>query len=77
MRDDDVAELIGERVSDELRERIAHAAGGNPLFVNEMLAINAQASGEVVVPPSLHALLAALLSACSRAAQPLPAGSDS
>ena len=33
--------LIGDAVSDELRERIAHAAGGNPLFISEMLAMAA------------------------------------
>ena len=45
----------------ELRERIARAAGGNPLFVEEMLAMAGEAEGEVVVPPTLQALLAARL----------------
>jgi class 3 adenylate cyclase len=52
--------LIGDTVSGELRERIAHAAGGNPLFISEMLAM-AAGNQEVEVPPTLKALLAARL----------------
>jgi tetratricopeptide (TPR) repeat protein len=52
--------LIGEAVPDELRKRIAHAAGGNPLFISEMLAMAAE-NAEVEVPPTLRALLAARL----------------
>ena len=59
--DDDVEELIAERIPVELRERIARAAAGNPLFIEEMLAIAGEAEGEVVVPPTLRALLAARL----------------
>ena len=59
--DEDVDELIPERIADDLREKIARAAGGNPLFVNEMLAMAGEAEGEVVVPPTLQALLAARL----------------
>ena len=58
---DDVAELIPERIPEELRERITRAAGGNPLFVGEMLAMAAEVDGEVLVPPTLQALLAARL----------------
>src|SRR5262245_31465236 len=53
-------EMIGEGVSKELRTRIAHAAGGNPLFISEMLAMAAD-NAEVEVPPTLKALLAARL----------------
>ena len=42
------------------RERIAQAAGGNPLFISEMLAM-AAGKDEVDVPPTLRALLAARL----------------
>jgi tetratricopeptide (TPR) repeat protein len=59
--DDDVMELIAERVPGSLRTRIAHAAGGNPLFIEEMLAMAREGDGEVVVPPTLQALLAARL----------------
>ena len=52
--------LIGDTISGELRERIAHAAGGNPLFISEMLAM-AAGNGAVEVPPTLKALLAARL----------------
>jgi class 3 adenylate cyclase/tetratricopeptide (TPR) repeat protein len=59
--DDDVEQLMPERLPEQLRERIARAAGGNPLFIGEMLAIAGEADGEVVVPPTLQALLAARL----------------
>ena len=60
--DEDVEELIPER--DRRRRcatKIARAAGGNPLFIEEMLAMAGEADGEVVVPPTLQALLAARL----------------
>jgi class 3 adenylate cyclase/tetratricopeptide (TPR) repeat protein len=44
----------------ELRERIARAAGGNPLFLTEMLAMAGE-SEDIEVPPTLRALLAARL----------------
>jgi class 3 adenylate cyclase/tetratricopeptide (TPR) repeat protein len=59
--DEDVAELIPERIAGELRERITRAAGGNPLFIGEMLAMAQETKGEVLVPPTLQALLAARL----------------
>ncbi len=58
---DDVDELMSERIPATLRDRIARAAGGNPLFVEEMLAMAQEANGEVIVPPTLQALLAARL----------------
>ena len=57
----DVEELLPATVSDELRKRIARAAGGNPLFVTEMVAMAREAEGDVAVPPNLKALLAARL----------------
>ena len=59
--DEHVAELIPTEVSDDLRDKITRAAGGNPLFVEEMLAMAGETEGEVVVPPTLQALLAARL----------------
>ena len=59
--DEDVEQLIPERLSAELREKIARAAGGNPLFIEEMLAMAQEAEGDVRVPPTLQALLAARL----------------
>jgi class 3 adenylate cyclase/tetratricopeptide (TPR) repeat protein len=59
--DEDVDELISDRAVGELRERIATAAEGNPLFIEEMLAMAGEAEGEVVVPPTMKALLAARL----------------
>jgi class 3 adenylate cyclase len=55
---EDAQTLIGGEVSAELAERIAHASGGNPLFISEMLAMNRERVG-VQVPPTLKALLAA------------------
>ena len=57
----EVDELIPETLAAELRERITHASGGNPLFVTEMVAMAAENEGEIVVPPTLQALLAARL----------------
>jgi class 3 adenylate cyclase/tetratricopeptide (TPR) repeat protein len=45
-----------------LRQRVQAAAGGNPLFVEEMLALLRESgSGDLVVPPTVQALLAARL----------------
>jgi class 3 adenylate cyclase/tetratricopeptide (TPR) repeat protein len=57
---DECNELIavhGE-VADEMRERILSAADGNPLFVEEMVAL-LQESGDVRVPSTVQALLQA------------------
>jgi class 3 adenylate cyclase len=58
--DEEVEQLIPARLSPPVRERISQAAGGNPLFIGELLAMSAK-DGEVVVPPTLQALLAARL----------------
>ena len=58
---EEVEELIPGRISGELRARIARAGGGNPLFLEEMVAMAAEAGGEVALPPTLQALLAARL----------------
>jgi class 3 adenylate cyclase/tetratricopeptide (TPR) repeat protein len=49
--------LVGDSVSDEVRERIIRASGGNPLFLTEMAALGEDAE----VPATLRALLAARL----------------
>jgi class 3 adenylate cyclase/tetratricopeptide (TPR) repeat protein len=55
-----IAELGG--VGDELRERILQVAEGNPLFLEEVLALLRDSGGvEVEVPPTIQALLAARL----------------
>jgi class 3 adenylate cyclase/tetratricopeptide (TPR) repeat protein len=53
-------------LSEELRPRIARAAGGNPLFLEQMVSMLLDEgvpapddASELVVPPSIHALLAA------------------
>ena len=58
---EDVDRLLPAMLSAELREQIARAAGGNPLFVTEMVAMASSADGEVAVPPNLRALLTARL----------------
>jgi class 3 adenylate cyclase/tetratricopeptide (TPR) repeat protein len=51
--------LLG-RVPAEARTRIAEAAEGNPLFVEQLVAMQAESGdGELEVPPTLQALLAA------------------
>ncbi|MGH3062830.1 MAG: adenylate/guanylate cyclase domain-containing protein [Gaiellaceae bacterium] len=57
-----VDNLLLTRVDTGTKERIAAAAEGNPLFVEEMLAMVADGSdGELAVPPTIQALLAARL----------------
>jgi class 3 adenylate cyclase/tetratricopeptide (TPR) repeat protein len=55
--------LAGSDLSDQVRRRIMASAEGNPLFVEQMLALLAQSdgNGEVVVPPTIQALLATRL----------------
>ena len=45
-------------MSAEVRERIAAAAEGNPLFVEQISAMAAEDSGQLTIPPSIQALLA-------------------
>jgi class 3 adenylate cyclase len=58
---EDAASLIGAAVPEELGVRIAAAAGGNPLFIGEMLAMATESGDGVEVPASLRLLLAARL----------------
>jgi class 3 adenylate cyclase/tetratricopeptide (TPR) repeat protein len=55
--------LAGSDLSDKVRQRITASAEGNPLFVEQMLALLAQSgtNGDVVVPPTIQALLATRL----------------
>ena len=54
-----LAALLGE-LPEEARERIVEVAEGNPLFVEQLVAMQAESeSGDVEVPPTLQALLAA------------------
>jgi tetratricopeptide (TPR) repeat protein len=59
LREEAAAELVGSAPA-ELRARIMAAAGGNPLFLTEMIAMAAD-TDDVDVPPTLRALLAARL----------------
>ena len=56
------ARIGGRELGADGRERILRAAGGNPLFVEEMAAmVQASDDGEIEVPPTLQALLTARL----------------
>jgi class 3 adenylate cyclase/tetratricopeptide (TPR) repeat protein len=61
LSDADTARLIGLAAPESLRAKIARAAGGNPLFISEMLAMASEEGDEVKVPATLKALLAARL----------------
>jgi class 3 adenylate cyclase/tetratricopeptide (TPR) repeat protein len=58
---DDVDALIPRQIGGGRRAKITRAAGGNPLFISEMLAMAGDTKSEVAVPPTLQALLAARL----------------
>jgi class 3 adenylate cyclase/tetratricopeptide (TPR) repeat protein len=55
--------LEGSSLEDGLQTRIRRAAGGNPLYLEEMLALVGRSSNgdEIEVPPTIQALLAARL----------------
>ncbi len=55
--------LSGASLAETVRRRIAETAEGNPLFVEQMLALIAQNghNGDVEVPPTIQALLATRL----------------
>jgi class 3 adenylate cyclase/tetratricopeptide (TPR) repeat protein len=55
----DVHELLPDAISSEQRSEVVRASGGNPLFVTELVAM--AAGGDVSVPATLQALLAARL----------------
>jgi class 3 adenylate cyclase/tetratricopeptide (TPR) repeat protein len=57
--EDEANALVGEAVPGEVRERIVRASAGNPLFLTEMVALSVEGVGQVEVPPTLKALLAA------------------
>ena len=57
----ELIEALTDGIAGDLRERILEAAGGNPLFVEEMVAMAAEEAGEIAVPPTIQALLAARL----------------
>ena len=61
LQDEDADALVGDAVPDDVRQRIVRASGGNPLFLTEMVALSDEHRGEVEVPATLRALLAARL----------------
>ena len=63
---EDAARLAGD-VDDETRRRILDTAEGNPLFVEQLVALQTQTHGGIGIPPTLHALLAARLDSLASA----------
>jgi class 3 adenylate cyclase/tetratricopeptide (TPR) repeat protein len=61
-----VDSLIAVGLGVELKRRIATAAEGNPLFVEEMLSMLTEDLDAISVPPTIQALLAARLDRLSR-----------
>jgi class 3 adenylate cyclase/tetratricopeptide (TPR) repeat protein len=57
----ELLDALTDGVGDDLREQILESAGGNPLFVEEMIAMAAESGGAIAVPPTIQALLAARL----------------
>jgi class 3 adenylate cyclase/tetratricopeptide (TPR) repeat protein len=57
----ELMELLDARMDSVLQDRITEASAGNPLYVEEMLAMVREhgGDGEIVVPPTIHALLQA------------------
>ena len=56
-----VANLAGDALEPERRQAITEAAEGNPLFLEEMVAMVVDEGGGDVVPPTINALLTARL----------------
>ncbi len=55
-----VEQLATAQLSDDLRERIADRAEGNPLFAEQLVAVSAETpGGDVRLPPTIRALVAA------------------
>jgi class 3 adenylate cyclase/tetratricopeptide (TPR) repeat protein len=66
--DELIASLIaGSGLEEDARARIREAAEGNPLFVEQLLAIVAEGGEVERIPPTIHALLAARLDALPEA----------
>ena len=61
LSEDDSGALVGllGDLPEETRERIIQAAEGNPLFVEQLVAMQAEDGDTLEVPPTLQALLAA------------------
>src|SRR4051794_1008052 len=58
----ELIDSLASEIPPDLRDRILDAAEGNPLFVEEMVAMTSEdGEGEIVVPPTIQALLAARL----------------
>jgi len=66
LSDDDVATLLDELAAEwpiapAARRQIEEAAEGNPLFLEQLVAMVAEHGEDATIPPTIHALLAARL----------------
>jgi DNA-binding SARP family transcriptional activator len=62
--DDDARRLVGylaDGIDEARRERVIGAAEGNPLFLEQLLAVVEETAEAAELPPTIHALLAARL----------------
>ncbi len=61
-------QLVSGELHDDVSERIGAAAEGNPLFLEQMAAMMAEteADATLIIPPTIHALLAERLERLSR-----------
>jgi class 3 adenylate cyclase/tetratricopeptide (TPR) repeat protein len=59
------AAALARELDDEARQRILEIAEGNPLFVEQLVAMQMESHGEIRVPPTLQALLAARVDSLS------------
>jgi class 3 adenylate cyclase/tetratricopeptide (TPR) repeat protein len=61
---EELVEVMGEgELDEEERARITAAAEGNPLFLEQLLALGTESGAREVIPPSIHALLVSRLDA--------------
>jgi tetratricopeptide (TPR) repeat protein len=57
------AAALAVDVDERTRQQILDVAEGNPLFVEQLVALRVEADGDLEIPPTLHALLAARIDA--------------
>ena len=67
-----VEQLATSQLSDDVREQITETADGNPLFAEQLVAMSAEtASGDLRMPPTIRALVAARIASLQLSHQTL------
>ena len=66
--------LLDRELEEKDKRRIVDAADGNPLFLEQLLALNTAATdhGQLIVPPTIQALLAARIDRLNPRSAPFP-----